>query len=205
MSDTTTADVFDHIYLNRVWGDSPPSGPGSNEQNTRVVASRLPQVLRRLNIKSVIDCGCGGLDWMTDVDLDGVSYVGYDVSPAVVDALQKKFPDHTLEVKDICEDPLPSADLAISRDVLVHLPFDLIKKFFANLKSSEVKYLAATCFPSRSTNEDCGLGYWRTLNFEVAPFNLPVPIATINERLNGGHDEHCDKSICVWRVADLGN
>lgn len=197
------AEVFEKIYTTCAWGVWPASGSGSTKHQTSVLSAKLPQVIDRLGVKSILDCGCGDLNWMPDVDLCDCSYIGYDVSPSVVGDLKRRFPDKDLRVGDICDDKLPPADLALCRDVLVHLPFEKIWDFLRNLKKNSVKYLATTSFTGRSVNSDCSVGDWRTLNFEVAPFNFPIPEIALNERL-GEHDpNYYDKSTCVWAVDSL--
>jgi hypothetical protein len=196
-------EVFEDIYVNRKWGFGPRSGGGSSLNQTRVLAERLPELVYSLDLEKILDCGCGDWTWMKNVDLKGAKYTGLDVSPSAIADLQAKFPDRKFKVADICRDKLPKADLALCRDVLVHLPFDNIWDFISNLKSSKIRYLATTAFPSRTLNRDCETGDWRPINYEIAPFNFPLPFLTINERLeaHGGH--YRDKSTCIWHVDSL--
>lgn len=195
--------IFDDIYRNAMWGSNPRSGSGSSLAQTSALAAALPTVFEILGVRRLIDCGCGDLNWMPHVDLSGIEYEGFDVSPSVIADNKKRFPDKNLSVKDICLDALPSADLALSRDVLVHLPFSMIFDFLRNLKKSGVEYLATTSFPSRNSNVDCSAGDWRTLNFEENPFHFPMPVVTINERLEANGQLYRDKSTCVWRVDSI--
>ena len=199
----SNTEIFDNIYKTRAWGPWPASGGGSTKEQTSRLARKLPEITSILSAKRVIDCGCGDLNWLPDVDLSGASYVGFDVSPSVVADLKIRFPDKDLRVSDICDGKLAPADLALCRDVLVHLPFDKIWAFFRNLKRHNVKYVATTSFPSRHENADCKAGDWRPLNLEAPPFDFPLPLITVNERLAAHGQLYRDKSTCVWAVDSL--
>jgi hypothetical protein len=46
-------------------------------------------------------------------------------------------------------------------------------------------------------------GDWRLLNLEAAPFGFPPADAILNEECTEAGGAYADKSLGVWRVADL--
>ena len=102
------------------------SGPGSRGIAQQYKASLLRKALLKNDITSVVDVGCGDLCWLrTDRlsvrDLEGIRYVGLDISEAAVDANRRTFPELEFELYDLGRDPLPMhADLVLCFDVLIH-------------------------------------------------------------------------------------
>ena len=102
------------------------SGPGSRGISQQYKASLLRKALLKNDITSVVDVGCGDLCWLrTDRlsvnDLEGIRYVGLDISEAAVDANRRTFPELEFELYDLGRDPLPiHADLVLCFDVLIH-------------------------------------------------------------------------------------
>lgn len=101
------------------------------------------------------------------------------------------------------EADLPPADLVLTRDTLVHYDFATALRALANLRRTGASWLLATTFPDRRANRDCALGGWRPLNLTLPPFAFPPPLRLIREecRENGG--AYRDKSLDLWRMADL--
>ena len=102
------------------------SGPGSRGIAQQYKASLLKKVLLKNEIASVVDVGCGDMCWLrTDRlsvhDLEGIRYVGLDISEAAVLANRRKFPELEFRTYDLGRDPLPmDADLVLCFDVLIH-------------------------------------------------------------------------------------
>ena len=102
------------------------SGPGSRGIAQQYKASLLEKALLKNDITSVVDVGCGDLCWLrTDRlsadDLEGIRYVGLDISEAAVEANRRTFPSLEFELYDLGRDPLPiHADLVLCFDVLIH-------------------------------------------------------------------------------------
>ena len=102
------------------------SGPGSRGIAQQYKASLLKTALLKNDITSVLDVGCGDLCWLrTDrlsvQDLEGIRYVGLDISEAAVDANRRSFPEFEFDLYDLGRDPLPMhADLVLCFDVLIH-------------------------------------------------------------------------------------
>ena len=74
---------------------------------------------------------------------------------------------------------------------------------FANLKASGSGFLIATTFTEHDDNRDIVDGDWRLLNLQAEPFNLPRPVALLNEGCREAGGTYDDKSLGVWRIAEL--
>jgi len=200
----STAEVFNSIYENNAWeGEHSRSGPGSDPSQTKAVSDVLPYVLRQLNVKSLLDVPCGDFQWMKDVDLGGIDYLGADIVPEIVMTNNDRFSDRDRRfmILDMLTDSIPKVDLVFCRDCLVHLSNNAVLRALRNIAESESKFLLTTTFPSRTINTDILTGQWRVLNLEVAPFNLPRPLGLIREKCTEGDGEYADKSLGLWEMA----
>lgn len=54
------------------------SGPGSSVKNTTEARNLITTSIQKLQIKSILDLGCGDWNWFKLIDLTGVSYEGWD-------------------------------------------------------------------------------------------------------------------------------
>lgn len=182
------------------------SGTGSALDQTQALIAALPALLRTWDVRSLLDIPCGDFNWMRHVDLAGLDYLGADVVPRLVEANQRSFaaPGIEFRVLDLVNDPLPRTDLILCRDCIVHLSFKDAKRALQNLAASGATYLLATTFTDRDANADCKTGKWRVLNLEKAPFDLPPPLQVLNEGCTEGDGMFGDKSLGLWRLADIG-
>jgi hypothetical protein len=88
----TREKVFSGAYESRVWNsDESRSGHGSELGGTESLRQYLPELLRRLEVRTFLDAPCGDWNWMSHVDLAGVRYIGVDVVPAVVEGNQRSY------------------------------------------------------------------------------------------------------------------
>jgi hypothetical protein len=91
----------------------------------------------------------------------------------------------------------------LSRDCLVHFSNADIIRALRNFKASGAKYLLMTTFTNKRVNTDVMNGDWRPLNFQLEPFNLPVPLVLINEKCTEGGGTYSDKSLGLWSLASF--
>jgi hypothetical protein len=207
--ETSSVDaIFREIYRRNHWaGPHSPSGPGASPDQTRVLGTALPGLLRQLAVEVLLDLPCGDYSWMRLIDLPVTQYIGADLLPEVVQPLQKAYTDarHRFLVLDLTCDPLPEADLLFCRDCLVHLSFADIRRALDNLLRSGIPYVLTTTFPRCEVNEDIVTGDWRPLNLELAPFGFPPPFGLVNERCSEAGGLFADKSLGLWRVAELSD
>jgi mannosyltransferase OCH1-like enzyme len=181
------------------------SGPGSSLKQTAEIRRRLPAMFASIGINSMLDAPCGDHNWLPRVDLKLEKYVGIDVVPSIIEQNQRLYESEIKKfyVSDITKDFLPQCDLILCRDCLVHLSFAEIFAALRNFRASGAKYLLTTTFPKKPLNIDIPTGGWRTLNFELAPFNFPPPQQLINERCPEGNGKFADKSLGLWNFSDI--
>lgn len=121
-------DIFDTWYT-----DGNGSGPGSSPEATEEWRAILTTHLANLPPGSVVlDWGCGDWDHSKLVDWGEHEYIGVDVSPTVIDRMNRQYATELVTFHrydpDSGEDPTsflsrvcPQADLIICKDVLQHL------------------------------------------------------------------------------------
>ena len=201
------AERFGRIEATNLWGaDGSVSGLGSEYPATRNVSAALPGLLSDLGIRTLLDAPCGDAGWILGAGLD-VAYIGVDIVPSLIARNAALARDggaaRHFMVADLTRDRLPAADLILCRDCLVHLSFANIARAVANFRSSGATWLLTTSFPEWNVNRDCEDGDWRALNMEHAPFQWPTTALLIDEGCDEGDGGWSDKSLGLWRIADL--
>ena len=197
---------FERIYSTNLWSDPDSrSGVGSTLDSTAVLRAELPNALRELSARVLLDVPCGDFTWMKRVDLSGIDYIGGDIVPSIIEENQRL---HTTETRsfvhlDLTRDKLPDADVLLCRDCLVHLSYANIQAVFANIARSNIRFVLMTSFPGRGGNYDVADGDWRALDFQAPPFALPAPRLTIVEQCEEEDGSYTDKSLVAWSVEDL--
>ncbi|MBO3698364.1 class I SAM-dependent methyltransferase [Roseivirga sp. E12] len=195
--------VFSEIYNTNKWkGETSRSGTGSDPSQTHIVIDELNRVIDEFEIKSVLDLPCGDFEWMRNVSLENVNYLGADIVDALIDRNTQQFARENVsfQVIDLIKDELPKSDLIVTRDCLVHLCFEDVVASINNIKASGSKYLLTTTFPAHSKNTDIVTGQWRTLNLQLSPFNFPKPIKVMNENCTEAGGIFKDKSLALYLI-----
>ena len=206
MSGLSLEERFAQIYKTNLWSDSESrSGTGSSLDSTATLRAALPPVLRVLNTRSLLDVPCGDFNWMNQVDLSGIDYIGGDIVEFVIHANRQRYESATRRFMkvDLTRGPLPQADTILCRDCLVHFSFDNIIAAFRAMRTSGAEYLLTTTFLGRQVNKDIVDGDWRPINLEQPPFLLPPPHSVILENCMEEGGAYADKALGVWRVSDL--
>lgn len=201
-------DIFTYIYNNNYWGGSESrSGTGSSIEQTKYLVKELKTLFNDFNICSILDIPCGDFHWMKESSaLDNIQYSGGDIVDEIIDSNTELYSKENISfnVLDITKDTLPSCDLIMIRDCLVHFNFDKIEETFDNLKNQNYKYALITSFTERPNNVDLNqIGEWRPINLCKPPFSLSEPIKVINENCSEGNGIYSDKSMCLWKKEDL--
>ncbi|KKS13838.1 hypothetical protein A2617_00295 [Candidatus Daviesbacteria bacterium RIFOXYD1_FULL_41_10] len=198
--------VFENIFKNRSWrGRESISGRGSDSDQTKYIVKRVPALFKKMSISTVLDIPCGDFNWMKNVDLNGIKYIGADIIEKLIKNNKDKYGKDNISFQyiDITEDSLPQVDLVLMRDFLVHLSYEDIFKTLNNIYRSGAKYLLTTSFTNRKENKDIITGGWQPLNLRIAPFFFPKPIKIINEKCTQGRLSYTDKSLALWEIAEL--
>lgn len=198
---------FERIHRINLWGaPTSVSGLGSEAAATGALGAALPGLLRRLGVRSLLDAPCGDAAWITALDLD-VDYTGVDIVPSLVAANTARAGRRGIAgrflVADITRDALPRADAILCRDCLAHLSFANIGRALGRFRATGAVWLLATTFPDWNTNKDCEDGDWRALNMQRMPFSWPAPAELIDGRCDEGSGGWSDKSLGLWRLADV--
>jgi SAM-dependent methyltransferase len=196
---------FSEIYNDNLWASQESkSGSGSELSNTIVLRKELPFVFAKYAIKSMLDIPCGDFNWMKEINLNGIDYIGADIVPSVVELNKKLYPQFKFEVMDITKDNLPEVDLVFVRDCLGHLSNDNVFRALDNIKSSGSKYILATSFTKWDFNSDIIDGGWRCINLLIEPFRLK-PQYLINEDCIEGYPYYNDKCMILFDLNNLNS
>jgi len=202
----TAEEIFTGIYKSNIWlNEESVSGNGSSLEQANEIITKLPAILNKFGIKTLLDIPCGDFNWMRYVINEGINYTGVDIVEEIIDADNKKYalPNVKFIKADICKDVFDKHDLVLCRDCLVHFSFDDIKQALANIKTSGSKYFMTTTFTEQKTNKDIHTGGWRPLNFEIEPFGLGAPVALLNEKCTEADNNFTDKCLAMWEVEKL--
>jgi hypothetical protein len=198
---------FERILRTNLWGaPTSVSGLGSENPATAAIREALPGLLQRLGARALLDAPCGDASWIMDC-FHGLDYIGVDIVPSLIAAnalrAQRGEIAGRFVLADITRDALPAADVILCRDLLVHLSFANIFRAVSQLRASGARWLLTTTFPDCEVNSDCEDGDWRALNLQYPPLNWPAPVELINERCDEGDGGWRDKSLGLWRLADV--
>lgn len=200
------SEVFSHIYRRGGWRGRSFSGWGSDPEQTELVRAQLPGLLADIGARSVLDAPCGDFYWMKECRLDVEQYIGMDIVPALIEnnVRDHEAPGRRFIVGDVVADALPRVDVIFCRDCLVHLQTRDALKAIENFQRSGSTFLLTTTFPELNGNEDIEqTGEWRRLNLTRPPFGFPPPMRTLNEGCTMADGRYADKSLGLWRLADL--
>jgi hypothetical protein len=199
-------EIFVDYARRNKWRDKDSlSGKGSNLEATADLRRTLPQLLRDLDARSLLDLPCGDFFWMQHVNLEGIEYTGGDIVPALVERnrtiherVGRKF-----EVMDLIKGPVPEADVILVRDCLVHLSSNHVRSALINIANSGSKWLLTTTYPETATNAEIHTGDWRAIDLTRPPFSLPPPYKLLFEGQGHVKGQRPDKALGLWRIADI--
>ena len=197
--------IFTQKYKQNHWKSKESvSGTGSELKNTEVLREELQSLFKKYKIKSILDATCGDFNWMKEMDITNIDYIGVDIIPPLIEN-NKKLYNLDFRVMDITIDPLPQVDLIINRDCLVHLNNENIFKFISNIKKSGSKYLLVTSFiekklGEKNSNINILNGSWRPVNLELPPYNFKNPVHIINEKCEEAYPVYTDKSMVLYDI-----
>ncbi|NDB54676.1 class I SAM-dependent methyltransferase [archaeon] len=132
---------WDYIYQSNGYEDQ-GSGPGSTIENTYPLIYWLKTFIANNNIYSILDIGCGDLQWIPTLlkDMPEVSYTGVDCVQNIIQKHQEVFPDYNFICSDIYDRDFEIEghyDLVLCKDVIHHRinEIDLILENIDRIKS----------------------------------------------------------------------
>lgn len=208
MREMNPEDIFTWIYRTNHWDSTESvSGRGAELRQTVEVRNAVATVLDRYAIRSVVDAGCGDLNWQRRVPnlLDVTDYLGVDVVADLITRNRERFRGARARFAhmDISRDALPRADLVICRDCLVHLSNTQVLAVLRHIAMSGSGYLLATSYPAESVNRDTADGHWRPINLTAYPFLLPEPIEFFDTDYRDGGRNHPGNGLGLWPVGQI--
>lgn len=203
--------VFSKIYKNDLFNSfetnkESKSGPGSNLEQTAQITVQIPEILKKYNVKSILDLPCGDFYWMSKVDLSDIKYIGGDIVKEIIKCNSAKFTNNNITFKqiDIINDPLPKVDLILCRDLFVHLKNEQILLAVKNIKNSGSKYLLTTTHKKITQNLNINeIGTWRPINLEIAPFHFQNFVDEIYENCTESEGRFNDKYLVLYLIDKL--
>jgi SAM-dependent methyltransferase len=198
--------TFAPFYEENRWGDDESvSGPGSSLERTVKLRGELPILLQELGASTLLDAPCGDFNWMKDTPLGVEQYIGADIIPDLIARNQRLYGNDQTQflLLDLTRDKLPRADVILCRDCLIHFSYRHIAAAIKNFKRSGSTYLLTNSYPAWPRNENIRTGNFRPLNLTLAPFNFPLPLKQIHEKLPEEEARFFGKILGVWKLSDL--
>ena len=202
----STKEIFTSIENNNFRSSAESvSGPGSEMKQTQTLIKELPKLFKNIGIKSVLDIPCGDFNWMKEVGLSNIDYIGADIVDKLIVENKKRYSSDNINFLplNIITDVLPRVDLIFVRDCFVHLSYYDIQNAITNIKRSGCKYLMTTTFVDYHSNYDILTGKWRRINLQDIPFNFPEPEYTLIEDCTEGDGKFKDKAMGLWFIENI--
>lgn len=197
--DESLKEIFDRIYEKNLWQSSETvSGKGSELIFAQNLLLYLPVLLKKYNVKTVVDAPCGDYNWILHLDYRFEKYTGIDIVQKLIEK-NKKYENERVKffAGDILTYNIPSSDLIFCRDCFIHLTFKQIFKALENFKKSGAGFIMLTSYDN-CRNEDVLAGQFRKINLLLPPFNFPAPKDIIQEL-----PSEEGKYFCLWKLGDL--
>ncbi|MBT8453924.1 MAG: class I SAM-dependent methyltransferase [Deltaproteobacteria bacterium] len=178
------------VEARRVWGGN---GSGSLPKHTDIIRTELCNLLDEIDaashIPTLLDVGCGKLEWMLPVIEKLAGYVGIDVVAEVIEHNRLAYPEQRFEL--LTDEPLPEAYVVFCRDVMQHLPSHMNLELLDKIRATRASYLVATTHYSRNS-ELAEVGYYRPINLSMPPYRLGKPMTVLRD--------HGRTRMGVWKL-----
>jgi SAM-dependent methyltransferase len=176
-------EIFTKVYEKKIWGQSSDgfgsSGSGSVPEASKEYVAFVNDFIKKNNVKSVLDIGCGDgvITGLLDLSED-IHYIGIDLVEGLLEKNRIKFPRYSFIKMNAINDQLPQVDLVLCKDVLQHLGNHHILNILENVK--EIAEYALFTNDSldeksqltKSINTDIESGpFHRFIDLRASPFN----------------------------------
>lgn len=159
------------VYDSGLWGPGRTSGRGSDHDEARPYLELVAGLAVVAGWTTAVDLGCG--DGRVALALPFGSVHGVDVDVRHVDALTVRAPNRQWSCLDLDgdRDRLPSASVALLKDVLHHWPTALVRDWLQWARRCRKWRALLVTFdhPNATAGADCELGAYRPLSPELAP------------------------------------
>jgi hypothetical protein len=199
---TSREALFTQVYETSGWDSAESgSGTGSELRATVDIRERLPELLTRLDVRTMLDAPCGDLNWMRHIPLPVETYHGVDIVASVIEKNRQEYGNEQRDfaVADLTKDKLPYVDLILCRDCLVHVSFQDAADILENFRATGAQWLVINTYANVERNHNQFTGRnWRQLNMQLPPFNFPAPLESFPD---GGEVD--PNRLGLWRLEDL--
>lgn len=204
-SDKQLKQVFDNIYLKNFWGSGEAgglgSGPGSSLSYTEETRNILYKVIKKYNLKSMIDAPCGAMLWMPlllknlSLTQNEFYYHGIDIVESIINTSRVNYSNESnwkFSYLDFTSQKLPQDyqyELIFSRDALQHLSYDKVINALENFANTpNVKYLLVGTYKNMDKNKNIKPGDAFLINLFKHPFFLEKYLDLFEERKDGNEN-----------------
>lgn len=172
MIDLNVRRAFEDIYREDKWTNG--SGPGSAPASTIEYRAFVERFIAENQIRDVTDLGCGDWQFSHLMDWSAVDYTGFDVVQSVIEKNRVLYANTNVKFETLDSvDQLPGGDLLLSKEVLQHLPNQLILEYVDKIRRKyRFALLTNAIEPVESANRDIEPGDWRPLRLDRAPFHI---------------------------------
>ncbi len=200
--------VFAAVYRHNLWGNPESrSGWGSTltgANGTEAIRTGIEEIIKQLEVSSIVDVPCGDLNWLRSVDLGDAEYLGVDVVPDLIEHNRETY--GTDRMRFACEDLTvwvpPAVDLVIVRDLLIHLTNEQALAALANVVASGARLLLVSNYAKVRRNADTFTGGLRLHNLLREPFTRFEFAAAVRRRLPDG-DGNQGRQMLLCDIATL--
>lgn len=150
------------------------SGGGSSPEYTAPYRAFVERFIWENDVRSILDLGCGDMQVMGNVDLQGASYVGVDCIAQRIEKNRAAYPNLSFELADVRDRMIEGADLVLVKDVIQHWPLAEVVEWFERVRRAPFKYMLVTNdrVGGQPTNTDIELGAHRHIDPLAPPFDM---------------------------------
>lgn len=132
-----TKENWQDLYSIGGWEEK-GSGPGSEASVNFELISFLSNFISSNNITSILDFGCGDLQWVNQLFSNNISYVGVDFIPSLISSNAASYPNQTFICQDVL-DITESYELVICKDLIHHARLNAAN-YFAKINEASSRY-----------------------------------------------------------------
>ena len=136
--DNITKENWQDLYSIGGW-EGKGSGPGSEESVNSELVSYISDFIFKNKIASIVDFGCGDLQWVSQIFSNQLSYVGVDFTPSIINANNASFPDQTFILNDVLN-ITGTYEVVICKD-LIHHCRNNASTYFAKMNETSSRYI----------------------------------------------------------------
>lgn len=161
--------AFDDIYERGGWSGR-GSGPGSQPEYVEEYVIFLKNFMLFNRIRSVVDFGCGDLNFHKYIDWSKIQYLGIDCVESVIERNIATWQAENVQFRcnDLNDFTYPPTDLLIVKDVLQHWPNKMIQRFLR--MKHNARWIILVNDYSEENAHDIRLGECRPINLHRRPF-----------------------------------